>query len=223
MESRSQRLQSSKDNSKFTLKLVHGGRIKNLGKHPTYLGGFVEFYEDLEVDEFGLIVLKEKLQELGYNNKEPRFYVYSQIGLKQLESDSDIWASATDLNMFRELELWIDFNKIHNEDTDDGDMSNGEDFSLSGYDSDEILDDNDYELNKPRKKVGSNSHVLTEEAQDVIDEVVGHLHNTAESEHMAGDDSALVEVDFLTHDGVDFGLFEQCTPIEIEPTPQRRN
>lgn len=99
------------------------------------------------MDEFGLIVLKEKLQELGYNNKEPRFYVYSQIGLKQLESDSDIWASATDLNMFRELELWIDFNKIHNEDTDDGDMSNGEDFSLSGYDSDEILDDNDYELN----------------------------------------------------------------------------
>lgn len=76
---------------------------------------------------------------------------------------------------------------------------------------------------KPRKKVGSNSHVLTEEAQAVIDEVVGHLHNTAESEHMEGDDSALVEVDFLTHDGADFGLFEQCTPIEIEPTPQRRN
>nr|GLL25443.1 uncharacterized protein LOC109158417 [Ipomoea trifida] len=41
---------------------------------------------------------------------------------------------------------------------------------------------------KPRKKVGSNSHVLTKEAQAVIDEVVGHLQNTVARQRSSGED-----------------------------------
>lgn len=69
--------------------MVHGGKINKKGK-PKYVGGVVDFFDDMEEDEFGLITLKEKLQDLGYKDKEATFYCYLQSGLKELKLDNEI-------------------------------------------------------------------------------------------------------------------------------------
>nr|GMC86655.1 uncharacterized protein LOC109149242 [Ipomoea batatas] len=53
----------------FSLKLRYGGRI-SLCNPPKYLGGKVTTFSDMDSDEWGIMTLREKVVELGFNKDD---------------------------------------------------------------------------------------------------------------------------------------------------------
>lgn len=52
----------------FTLKLKHGGWLKSTGMG--YVGGVAELYKNMDIDLWGMIALRETVEDLGYNMLE---------------------------------------------------------------------------------------------------------------------------------------------------------
>nr|GMD01536.1 uncharacterized protein LOC109191245 [Ipomoea batatas] len=145
------------DKSSFTLKLLHGGTI-NKGRGPTYVGGQTAFFNNIEQDEFGFIVLREKLTELGYSDNEVKCYAFSQSTLRELQSDDEVWSlGVNELNPKREVEIWVNSTIVEEgiqyDKGTEGDAENdgqSEDCSDSEYGMDNTTlnrDDFDFDQN----------------------------------------------------------------------------
>nr|GLL37389.1 uncharacterized protein LOC109188831 [Ipomoea trifida] len=145
------------DKSGFTLKLLHGGTI-NKGRGPTYVGGQTAFFNNIDQDEFGFIVLREKLTELGYSGNEVKCYAFSQSMLRELQSDDEVWSlGVNELNPNREVEIWVNSTIVEEgiqyDKGTEGDAENdgqSEDCSDSEYEMDNTTsnrDDFDFDQN----------------------------------------------------------------------------
>ncbi|CAH9114392.1 unnamed protein product [Cuscuta europaea] len=113
---------------------------------PAYLGGSIHNFHDVEVDEFGLIELNEKLQELGCTKKVMTVYSYSHENesLKQLNNEAEVWGIVNGGNVGKVVEFWIELEPSG--DTEDDDDPEDSDFSekdLEHFSGDE--DDSDLE------------------------------------------------------------------------------
>ncbi|CAH9104731.1 unnamed protein product [Cuscuta europaea] len=98
---------SDESNSLFTLKVLHGGNIDLHTTPPVYLGGQIEFFKE-DADEFGIIALTEKMEELGYSNlEELEFFSLSHHGLEKLATEKQVWSLTKDLGSRRMLEIWV--------------------------------------------------------------------------------------------------------------------
>nr|GLL31610.1 uncharacterized protein LOC109154045 [Ipomoea trifida] len=100
-------------------------------------------YNNIEIDEWGLITLLDKMKELGYACVDTvKFFMKTVRGLVELVTDKVAWDTFNELDLFDVVEVWAVGGEM--------DESFGEDSSYDGEidDSDSgSLDDLDYEIN----------------------------------------------------------------------------
>ncbi|XP_031130170.1 uncharacterized protein LOC116031942 [Ipomoea triloba] len=99
-------MDSAKNLDTFCLKLRHGGCLKR--NEIGYVGGATECL-NLDIDLWGMITLRETVEDLGYNMLEKfKYFTSTRDGvLFELETDSDCWAIC-DIGQFPNLiEVWV--------------------------------------------------------------------------------------------------------------------
>nr|GMD55750.1 uncharacterized protein LOC109154045 [Ipomoea batatas] len=85
---------------------MEGGLGK--GENPSYLGGTTAMYNNIEVDEWGLITLNEKMKELGYTCVDSvKFCMQTVRGLVELVTDMVAWDTFNELDLFNVVEVWV--------------------------------------------------------------------------------------------------------------------
>nr|GLL44630.1 uncharacterized protein LOC109184816 [Ipomoea trifida] len=139
----------------FTLKLRHGGRISQ-SLPAKYLGGSVSDFNDMEEDEWGLICLREKVGELGYAMDESlRYFMLTEVGLKELVTDFEVWNLISQACSPKVLEIWIVKGGVGDdadeypgsEERSDGSEERSDGSGSEWYGSGEESDDSDEEYN----------------------------------------------------------------------------
>nr|GMC47299.1 uncharacterized protein LOC109154045 [Ipomoea batatas] len=154
--------------------LKHGGFLGK-GENPNYVGGLTAMYNNIEIDEWGLITLLDKMKELGYACVDTvQFFMKTVRGLVELVTDKVAWDTFNELDLFDVVEVWAVGGEM--------DESFGEDSSYDGEidDSDSgSLDDLDYEINiDPNVEYcGEDHHVISKDGQH-LNRVHVKLHCT---------------------------------------------
>jgi len=74
-------LETSEENEYFTLRLRHDGRINHGPKSQYVGGGAAECWDYMSINEWGMITLREKVEELGYDLLETKLFSKSISGL----------------------------------------------------------------------------------------------------------------------------------------------
>ncbi|XP_019184396.1 PREDICTED: uncharacterized protein LOC109179346 [Ipomoea nil] len=89
----------------FSLKLRHGGSLKKNGIG--YVGGATQSY-NLNIDLWGMITLRDTVEELGYNMLDKFKYFTPTSGvLFELNNDSDCWAICDSGQFPKQIEVWV--------------------------------------------------------------------------------------------------------------------
>nr|GMC95712.1 uncharacterized protein LOC109154045 [Ipomoea batatas] len=161
-------------NSGFILRLKHGGFLGK-GENPNYVGGLTAMYNNIEIDEWGLITLLDKMKELGYACVDTvQFFMKTVRGLVELVTDKVAWDTFNELDLFDVVEVWAVGGEMNE--------SFGEDSSYDGEIGDSdcgSLDDLDYEINiDPNVEYcGEDHHVISKDGQH-LNRVHVKLHCT---------------------------------------------
>nr|GMD82084.1 uncharacterized protein LOC109154045 [Ipomoea batatas] len=161
-------------NSGFILRLKHGGSLGKL-ENPNYVGGLTAMYNNIEIDEWGLITLLDKMKELGYACVDiVQFFMKTVRGLVELVTDKVAWDTFNELDLFDVVEVWAVGGEMNE--------SFGEDSSYDGEIDDSdcgSLDALDYEINiDPNVEYcGEDHHVISKDGQH-LNRVHVKLHCT---------------------------------------------
>nr|GLL31135.1 uncharacterized protein LOC109174735 [Ipomoea trifida] len=150
-----------KDNNTFKVKLRHGGRIE-MGNPPKYVGGSVRWFSDLDYDEWGLITLWERVEQLGYKREGCRCFAKTDSELIELILDLEAWNLVNHIVRPTVLEIWVIVGVFGEDErgeveveafqTDEGVVgeveSIDEEYDSGDYLEDELdkLEDSDYEI-----------------------------------------------------------------------------
>nr|GMD70408.1 transposase, MuDR [Ipomoea batatas] len=150
-----------KDNNTFKVKLRHGGRIE-MGNPPKYVGGSVRWFSDLDYDEWGLITLWERVEQLGYKREGCRCFAKTDSELIELILDLEAWNLVNHIVRPTVLEIWVIVGVLGEDErgaveveafqTDEGVVgeveSTDEEYDSGDYLEDELekLEDSDYEI-----------------------------------------------------------------------------
>nr|GMD79577.1 uncharacterized protein LOC109174735 [Ipomoea batatas] len=150
-----------KDNNTFKVKLRHGGRIE-MGNPPKYVGGSVRWFSDLDYDEWGLITLWERVEQLGYKREGYRCFAKTDSELIELILDLEAWNLVNHIVRPTVLEIWVIVGVLGEDErgeveveafqTDEGVVgeveSTDEEYDSGDYLEDELdkLEDSDYEI-----------------------------------------------------------------------------
>nr|GLL33854.1 uncharacterized protein LOC109174735 [Ipomoea trifida] len=150
-----------KDNNTFKVKLRHGGRIE-MGNPPKYMGGSVRWFSDLDYDEWGLITLWERVEQLGYKREGCRCFAKTDSELIELILDLEAWNLVNHIVRPTVLEIWVIVGVLGEDErgeveveafqTDEGVVgeveSTDEEYDSGDYLEDELdkLEDSDYEI-----------------------------------------------------------------------------
>nr|GMC53395.1 transposase, MuDR [Ipomoea batatas] len=150
-----------KDNNTFKVKLRHGGRIE-MGNPPKYVGGSVRWFSDLDYDEWGLITLWERVEQLGYKREGCRCFAKTDSELIELILDLEAWNLVNHIVRHTVLEIWVIVGVLGEDErgaveveafqTDEGVVgeveSTDEEYDSGDYLEDELekLEDSDYEI-----------------------------------------------------------------------------
>nr|GMD45614.1 uncharacterized protein LOC109154045 [Ipomoea batatas] len=129
-------------NSGFILRLKHGGFLGK-GENPNSVRGLTAMYNNIEIDEWGLITLLDKMKELGYACVDSvQFFMKTVRGLVELVTDKVAWDTFNEMDLFDVVEVWAvggEMNESFREDSSyDGEIDDSDCGSL---------DDLDYEIN----------------------------------------------------------------------------
>nr|GMD87122.1 Mitochondrial intermediate peptidase [Ipomoea batatas] len=90
----------------FSLKLRYGGRI-TLCNPPKYLGGKVTTFSDMDSDEWGIMTLREKVVELGFNKDDNlRYFSLGEKGLFEFMTDLETWNLVNNVVRPKVVEIW---------------------------------------------------------------------------------------------------------------------
>lgn len=100
-----------------------------------------DWWDYMNVDEWGFITLKEKTEELGYNNLDCKFFTVSRNRLIELISDIETYSLINQVVKPREVEVWILIPRFG------GPSSAG----LSDPLVQDLVDGNEYEMNERRE------------------------------------------------------------------------
>ncbi|XP_031131906.1 uncharacterized protein LOC116033292 [Ipomoea triloba] len=100
------------DENRFTLKVRHSGSIL-LSEPATYVGGHVDHFDYMDVDEWGFMTLQDKVIELGYNSSDCKVYTVVGEGLIEVVSDSEAWDLIDFSDKDREVEVWINIGGLN--------------------------------------------------------------------------------------------------------------
>nr|GLL29986.1 uncharacterized protein LOC109174735 [Ipomoea trifida] len=150
-----------KDNNTFKVKLRHGGRIE-MGNPPKYVGGNLRWFSDLDYDEWGLITLWERVEQLGYKREGCRCFAKTDSELIELIMDLEAWNLVNHIVRPTVLEIWVIVGVLGEDErgeveveafqTDEGVVgeveSTDEEYDSGDYLEDELdkLEDSDYEI-----------------------------------------------------------------------------
>nr|GMD48346.1 uncharacterized protein LOC109184816 [Ipomoea batatas] len=90
----------------FSLKLRYGGRI-TLCNPPKYLGGKVTTFSDMDSDEWGIMTLREKVVELGFNKDDNlRYFSLGEKGVFEFMTDLETWNLVNNVVRPKVVEIW---------------------------------------------------------------------------------------------------------------------
>nr|GMD79566.1 uncharacterized protein LOC109184816 [Ipomoea batatas] len=104
----------------FCLKLRYGGRI-SLSNPPRYLEGSVKCFAELDSDEWGMMTLKEKVYEVGYNKEDNiRLFHLTDNGLLELHTDEDACVLVNCVVRPKSVEIWVVLGVVGDDETNDG-------------------------------------------------------------------------------------------------------
>ncbi|KAL0334155.1 UNVERIFIED_CONTAM: hypothetical protein Sangu_1571700, partial [Sesamum angustifolium] len=95
----------------ISIKLHHGG-ILNTEPLRYYVGGQVDIFYYVDVQMFGLIEMKEFVEELGYDKQKVRFWHQFghslHLGSACLETDTDIYGIINHIGKNRVVEIFVE-------------------------------------------------------------------------------------------------------------------
>nr|GMD69545.1 uncharacterized protein LOC109184816 [Ipomoea batatas] len=90
----------------FSLKLRYGGRI-TLCNPPKYLGGKVTTFSDMDSDEWGIMTLRGKVVELGFNKDDNlRYFCLGEKGVFEFMTDLETWNLVNNVVRPKVVEIW---------------------------------------------------------------------------------------------------------------------
>ncbi|XP_019152456.1 PREDICTED: uncharacterized protein LOC109149253 [Ipomoea nil] len=130
------------DENRFTLKLKHGGKIL-MSEPVTYVGGHVDYFDYMDVDEWGFMALQDTVIELGYTVSECKVYTVVGEGLIEVISDSEAWDLIDFSDKEREVEVWINIGGLNYEAETDVEV--GEEYDYEAQVEVDVGEDPDYE------------------------------------------------------------------------------
>nr|GLL44973.1 uncharacterized protein LOC109184816 [Ipomoea trifida] len=100
--------------------LRYGGRI-SLSNPPRYLEGSVKCFDELDSDEWGMMTLKEKVYEVGYNKEDNiRLFHLTDNGLLELHTDEDACVLVNCVVRPKSVEIWVVLGVVGDDETNDG-------------------------------------------------------------------------------------------------------
>ncbi|XP_031108445.1 uncharacterized protein LOC116012914 [Ipomoea triloba] len=77
------------ENDLFTVKIRHGGNLSHSGS-TSYVGGYCDYFDNVKVDEWGYMTIKDLLNDLGFNIEDCRAReVELWVGLGELDAVSE--------------------------------------------------------------------------------------------------------------------------------------
>lgn len=119
---------------------------------------FDSFFYTMSVDEWGLMTLRNKVEELGYNLKENTMLWFNRLdGLLELKCDSEIWNLLIEVKLCIGIEVWIESIDYK-----------GEKLNCSEFDEvEDELEDNDYEWEYKDEFDYLNSDEVADELDDI--------------------------------------------------------
>nr|GMD90255.1 uncharacterized protein LOC109184816 [Ipomoea batatas] len=119
----------------FSLKLRYGGRI-SLCNPPKYLGGKVTTFSDMDSDEWGIMTLREKVVELGFNKDDNlRYFSLGEKGVFEFMTDLETWNLVNNVVRPKVVEIWAILGD--GSDWEEGESANElEEFEGSEYEND---------------------------------------------------------------------------------------
>nr|GMD40755.1 uncharacterized protein LOC109184816 [Ipomoea batatas] len=102
--------------------LRYGGRI-SLSNPPRYLEGSVKCFAELDSDEWGMMTLKEKVYEVGYNKEDNiRLFHLTDNGLLELHTDEDACVLVNCVVRPKSVDIWVVLGVVGDDETNDGEV-----------------------------------------------------------------------------------------------------
>nr|GMD10668.1 uncharacterized protein LOC109154045 [Ipomoea batatas] len=90
----------------FTLSLRHGGRINKTKS--SYVGGKICSFQNMDVNEWGLFTLRDKLKEIGYEMVEQlKMFGSMSNGLIELVTDCEAWDIVKQIELHNAIVIWV--------------------------------------------------------------------------------------------------------------------
>nr|GMC99797.1 uncharacterized protein LOC109174735 [Ipomoea batatas] len=133
-----------------------------MGNPPKYVGRSVRWFSDLDYDEWGLITLWERVEQLGYKREGCRCFAKTDSELIELILDLEAWNLVNHIVRPTVLEIWVIVGVLGEDErgaveveafqTDEGVVgeveSTDEEYDSGDYLEDELdkLEDSDYEI-----------------------------------------------------------------------------
>ncbi|XP_019151016.1 PREDICTED: uncharacterized protein LOC109147815 [Ipomoea nil] len=103
---------NGEENEVFTVKIRHGGKLSHC--EPTsYVGGYTDYFNNVEVYEWSFMTVKDLLNELGYNIEDCS--IHALVGDKLTNKvilDLEVWDLIDFADKAREVELWVGLGEL---------------------------------------------------------------------------------------------------------------
>ncbi|XP_031106134.1 uncharacterized protein LOC116010763 [Ipomoea triloba] len=99
------------ENELFTIKIRHGGNLSHSGS-TSYVGGYCDYFDNVEVDEWGYMTIKDLLNDLGFNIEDCNVYAVVEDKLTKVISDLETWDLIDFEGRAREVELWVGLGEL---------------------------------------------------------------------------------------------------------------
>nr|GLL29961.1 uncharacterized protein LOC109147815 [Ipomoea trifida] len=99
------------ENDLFTVKIRHGGNLSHSGSI-SYVGGYSDYFDNVEVDEWGYMTIKDLLNDLGFNIEDCNVYAVVGDKLTNVISDLEAWDLIDFEGRAREVELWVGLGEL---------------------------------------------------------------------------------------------------------------
>ncbi|XP_031115649.1 uncharacterized protein LOC116019532 isoform X2 [Ipomoea triloba] len=137
-----------KDKDGFSLTLKHGGKI-NITRHASYVRWEISCFKNMDVNEWGLFTLRDKVKELGYDKIDTmKMFANMSNELIELLSDAEIWNLVKEIELHNKIEIWVVSGEIEGQTDRDLDESGSDcEWEYDAENDEALLDDMEFERN----------------------------------------------------------------------------
>lgn len=177
-----------------------------------------DWWDYMDVNDWGMIILREKVEELGYDCLHAKLFAISGGELVELLSDSDTCPLANQVSKSRELEIWVVIPKSREVSNIGIDIEDHVNSIFYGSDEDyeeevlENFDDNASLVNTPHV-VGSDEIGVNEEHEAKTGEITVDVE-TVMNEEFAERNVEMIVIN--TQSDIAFDGDEELVQIPIQ-------